>query len=101
MTAATNPVLVRANYDHARIWGVEHTSECKLTKTLTVYTVATYLRAKDTETGLPPNIEGGSPAPDCYLMLRYAAPSARWWAQAYLHAAQRQTRLSTLDLEDR
>lgn len=101
VAAATNPVLVRANYDDARIWGIEHTGEFKLTKSLTLNTVATYLRAKDTETGLAPNIEGGSPAPDGYLMLRYTAPSGRWWAQAYLHAALRQSRLSTLDLEDR
>ena len=31
----------------------------------------TYLRARDLATGLPPNIEGGTPAPDGYLIVRY------------------------------
>jgi hemoglobin/transferrin/lactoferrin receptor protein len=28
-------------------------------------------------------------------------PAGRWWVEGYLHAAARQTHLSTLDLEDR
>jgi hemoglobin/transferrin/lactoferrin receptor protein len=63
--------------------------------------VYTYMRARDLATGAAPNIEGGTPAPDGYLMVRYVAPSSRWWVEPYLHRAWRQDRLSTLDLEDR
>jgi len=64
-------------------------------------TVFTYLYAKDTATGLAPNIEGGTPGPDFYLKLRYAAPGGRYWVEPILHVVGEQTRLSTLDLEDR
>jgi hemoglobin/transferrin/lactoferrin receptor protein len=99
--AATNPVLVRANFDDARVQGVEGTVEWKPAQTFTVGGVLTWVRARDLATGAPPNIEGGTPAPDGYLILRYIAPSTRWWVEPYLHLAARQPRLSTLDLEDR
>lgn len=101
VAVATNPVLVRANFDDARIWGVEHRTEVTLNPRWSFGGLATYLRAADERTGLPPNIEGGTPAPDGYLHLRYADAKARWWVEPYLHAAARQDRLSTLDLEDR
>jgi len=63
--------------------------------------VLTAIHAEDTRTGLPPDIEGGTPAPDFYLKVRYAPPSGRWWIEPYFHLADRQERLSTLDLEDR
>jgi hemoglobin/transferrin/lactoferrin receptor protein len=94
-------VLVRANFDEGRIWGVEHSGDYTLTRSLLVQTVATYMRAIDTGTHLSPNIEGGTPAPDAYLMLQYARPGGRWWVQPYLHVAAKQTHLSTLDLDDR
>jgi len=101
VAAATNPVLVRANFDDARIWGVEHRTEVTLNPRWSFGGVATYLHAADERTGLPPNIEGGTPAPDGYLHLRYADGKSRWWVEPYIHAAARQDRLSTLDLEDR
>ena len=99
--ASTNPVLVRANYDDARVAGLEFSLGAELTPNLRFSTVATYLRAEDRATGLPPNIEGGTPPPEAYLMLRYVSPSLRFWVEPYVHGATKQSRLSTLDLSDR
>lgn len=99
--ASSSPVLVRTNYGDARIYGFEHSLEWRVRRAWTVNTVFTYLHAADKATGAPPNIEGGTPAPDGYLKVRYLAPSGRWWTEPYLHIAGRQNRLSTLDLEDR
>jgi hemoglobin/transferrin/lactoferrin receptor protein len=38
---------------------------------------------------------------DAWLTLRYAPTKARYWVEGYAHAAARQTRLSSLDREDR
>lgn len=101
VAAATNPVLVRANVDNARSWGVEHQARVQITRTLRLQTAFTYYNVKDMQTGLAPNIEGGIPAPDGYLLLQYASGAGRWWVQPYLHAAARQAHLSSLDLSDR
>jgi len=98
---STSPVLVRANFDRARIWGVEHTLAATLSSAFTVSTVFTYLHASDRDTGLGPNIEGGTPAPEAWAKVRWQSRGGRYWAEPYLHAAGRQDRLSTLDLEDR
>jgi hemoglobin/transferrin/lactoferrin receptor protein len=100
VSAATTPVLVRANFDSARIWGIEHSFRASLSPSLVFQTSATYMRAVDTKTRLPPNIEGGTPAPDVFATLRWFAGGG-WWVEPYAHAAARQTRLSTLDLGDR
>jgi outer membrane receptor protein involved in Fe transport len=99
--ASPNPVLVRANFDDARIYGFEHTFTARVTTDWSVSTIFTYLHARDKRTDLPPNIEGGTPAPDVYLKVRYAPGKARFWIEPYIHAASRQERLSSLDLEDR
>jgi hemoglobin/transferrin/lactoferrin receptor protein len=101
VAAATNPVLVRANYDNARIVGVEHTFDWRPTSHWSGGTIFTYLYAKDTRTGLPPNIEGGTPAPEAYFRVNYSSSTGRWWAGTYVHVAASQDRLSTLDLDDR
>jgi outer membrane receptor protein involved in Fe transport len=101
VAAATNAVLVRANFDNARIAGVEHTFDWRPGPRWTAGTTFTYLYAKDTRTGLPPNIEGGTPAPEAYARVNYFAPTGRWWAGTYVHVAGAQDRLSTLDLDDR
>src|SRR6185295_14536117 len=101
VAAATSPVLVRANFDDVRIYGFEHTLDAKLARDWSIGTIFTYLNARDKRTNLPPNIEGGTPAPDGYLKLRYAPASQRFWIEPYIHAADRQDRLSSLDLEDR
>lgn len=101
VAASSSPVLVRTNFGDARIYGFEHTIDWKMTRAWSLHTVFTYLHAADKATGAPPNIEGGTPAPDAYVVARYVRPSGRWWAESYLHLAARQDRLSTLDLEDR
>jgi hemoglobin/transferrin/lactoferrin receptor protein len=101
VAATTVPVLVRANFDHARIWGIEHSGHFTLAEPLSLQTVLTYLKAKDTNTGLPPNIEGGTPAPEAYLIARWQRPQSKWWVEPYLHVAWKQTHLSSLDLGDR
>jgi hemoglobin/transferrin/lactoferrin receptor protein len=101
VAAATTPVLVRDNFDNARIWGLEASGEISLIEGLVLNTLYTYTRARDTATDLPPNIEGGTPAPNGYVMLRYARPGGRWWVQPYLRVAADQPQFSTLDLGDR
>jgi len=99
--AWSSPVLVRANYGDARILGFEHSLRWSVTPRFGVETVLTLLRAEDITTGLAPNIEGGTPGPDFYLKLRYSTPNGKLWFEPVLHAVGKQTRLSTLDLEDR
>jgi hemoglobin/transferrin/lactoferrin receptor protein len=101
VAASTNPVLLRANFDQARLWGVEHRTEVTLNSSWRFGGLFTYVHAADRRTGLAPNIEGGTPAPDGWLHLRYDSPRGRWWVEAYIHLAGRQERLSSLDLEDR
>ena len=99
--ASSSPVLVRANFGDARIFGLEHALQWRITERLSVATVLTLLRAEDIATGLAPNIEGGTPGADFYLKLRYSNPAGTLWLEPYLHAVGRQSRLSSLDLEDR
>ena len=101
VAATTVPVLVRANFDNARVWGIEHSAEARVANTVTVTTAFTYLRAKDKGTGLPPNIEGGTPAPDAWFAVRWMRPDGRVWVEPYLHVGWEQTHLSSLDLGDR
>jgi hemoglobin/transferrin/lactoferrin receptor protein len=101
VAATTTPVLVRANFDNARSWGFEHQGRFTLSSAFSLRTVFTYYNVKDTHSDLAPNIEGGIPAPDGYVMLQYAPAGAKWWVQPYLHAAGEQSNLSTLDLGDR
>ncbi len=102
VAVAPNPVLVRANFDSARIWGLEASLAWTLASAWSLGAVGTYVHAADRATGLPPNIEGGTPAPDAWLKVRYAPRGGqRFWVEPYLHAADRQARLSSLDLDDR
>jgi outer membrane receptor protein involved in Fe transport len=98
---STTPVLVRANYDDARIWGLEWLGEVRIREDLTLGTTYTYMRAKDLATGLPPNIEGGTPAPGGTVWVRYTRSGQHWWVEPYMNFAQTQTHLSSLDLSDR
>ncbi|OFW06497.1 MAG: hypothetical protein A3H96_12540 [Acidobacteria bacterium RIFCSPLOWO2_02_FULL_67_36] len=101
VAATTVPVLVRANFDDARIWGIEQSADARMGQSWSLQTAFTYIRAKDTATGLPPNIEGGTPAPDAWLSVRWMRPDGRWSVEPYLHGALKQTHLSSLDLGDR
>jgi hemoglobin/transferrin/lactoferrin receptor protein len=98
---STIPVLVRANFDEARVWGIEHSAQARLGSQVTLNTAFTYLHARDTTTDLPPNIEGGTPAPVGYVTVRWTSKSVRWWVEPYSGFAWKQSNLSTLDLGDR
>jgi hemoglobin/transferrin/lactoferrin receptor protein len=98
---STSPVLVRANFTSARLFGFEYRLQTRLTNSWSFAGNFTYIRAKDKATGLPPNIEGGTPAPLAFLRLHYAPPSKRYWVEIYSTLAADQERLSSLDLGDR
>ncbi|HEY0078751.1 MAG TPA: TonB-dependent receptor [Pyrinomonadaceae bacterium] len=98
---SSTPVLVRANYTDARIRGLEYETEFRLTTNWTFAGNFTYIHAEDKETGLPPNIEGGTPPPLGFLRLRYQPAGHRYWIEGYSTLARPQTRLSSLDLSDR
>lgn len=99
VAAAGNPVLVRSNFTSAKLFGIEYEVESRLTKQLIFKGNFTYIRAEDKDTGLPPNIEGGTPPPTGFLSLRY--DRSRFWVEAYSTLAAKQDRLSSLDLSDR
>jgi len=99
--ASTNPVLIRSNFGDSQIYGIEQKFDLRLTNSLTIGQSFTYLHAEDKRTGLPPTIEGGTPAPQGYFRIRYDAPRGRFWIEPYLFGARKQDRLSTLDLDDR
>jgi hemoglobin/transferrin/lactoferrin receptor protein len=101
VAAASSPVLVRANFDRAQITAFEWSMSVDLPAHLRLSTVATVLHAEDRDTGAPPNIEGGTPPPEAYLLLRYAPAGRRFWIEPYVHLAAKQDRLSSLDLVDR
>jgi hemoglobin/transferrin/lactoferrin receptor protein len=98
---STAPVLIRANFTDARVWGVEYTFDARLHRNWTLGGNFTYIHEEDKATGLPPNIEGGTPAPTGFLRLRYEPAGKRYWIEAYSTLADRQGRLSSLDLGDR
>lgn len=101
VSVATNPVLVRANYTSARLFGLEYETEFQITDEFMFKGNYTYIRAEDKETGEPPNIEGGTPPPTAFLSLRYNPSGKPFWLEFYSTLAQKQNRLSTLDLGDR
>jgi hemoglobin/transferrin/lactoferrin receptor protein len=101
VAASSNPVLIRSNFDDARIYGIEQKFDIWLTSNLSLSNTFTYLHAEDKRSGLAPNIEGGTPAPQGWLKLRYQPAGHRYWIEPYVYAAGRQDRLSTLDLADR
>ena len=98
---STAPVLTRANFTDARIWGIEHSLDAFLNRDWSLGGNFTYIRAKEKATGLPPNIEGGTPAPTGFLRLRYEPSGRKFWIEGYSTLAYRQSRLSSLDLADR
>ena len=102
VAVSSNPVLVRTNFDEARIRGLEATFDAEINSSWVVGGIFTYLHAEDRSRGAPPNIEGGTPAPEGWLKMRFAPSGGRrLWVEPYLHAAGEQDRLSSLDLGDR
>ena len=98
--APTTPVLVRVNFDDARINGLEFNAQGRFSSQFTGKANFTYIRAYSLLNGLPPNIEGGIPNPAGFLSLRYQ-PRSRFYLEAYSTLTGRQRRLSSLDLLDR
>jgi outer membrane receptor protein involved in Fe transport len=98
--APTSPVLVRVNFDDARVNGVEFNGRARFTEKLSGTANFTYVRAYSLLNGLPPNIEGGIPPATTFVSLRYQ-PQARFYIEGYSTMAGRQNRLSSLDLTDR
>ena len=101
VAASGTPVLVRSNFTSAKIFGVEYELEAHITSSLQFRGNFTYIRAEDKATGLPPNIEGGTPPPTGFLSLKYAPIGKRYWIEGYATLANKQDRLSSLDLSDR
>jgi len=98
---STAPVLVRSNFTSAKIYGVESEVEARITRELLFKGNYTYIRAADKATGLPPNIEGGTPPPTGFLSLKYSPAGKKFWVEGYTTLAAKQDRLSSLDLSDR
>ena len=101
VSLSTNPVLVRANFDHARLWGFEFEGDVTINRHTVAGGTFTFLEAEDTDTNRPPNIEGGTPAPGGMVWVRVAPAGGRWWVQPYSIFAGTQSRLSSLDASDR
>ena len=98
---STAPVLVRTNFTEAKIYGFEYELEAHLTRELKFTGNYTYIRAEDKASGLPPSIEGGTPPPTGFVSLRYDPAGKPFWVEINSLLAQRQDRLSSLDLSDR
>ena len=99
-TPPAGPVLVRVNFDDARINGIEFNSQARLNDQFSAKANFTYLRGYSLLNGLPPNVEGGIPNPAGFLSLRYQ-PRSRFYLEGYTTLTGRQRRLSSLDLLDR
>ncbi|HEX5888257.1 MAG TPA: TonB-dependent receptor [Pyrinomonadaceae bacterium] len=98
--APTSPVLVRVNFDDARLNGVEANARVRFSDHFSGNGNFTYIRAHSLLNGLPPNMEGGIPPATGFVSLRYQ-PRSRFYVEAYSAMAGRQNRLSSLDLADR
>ncbi|MBX9604421.1 MAG: TonB-dependent receptor [Bryobacteraceae bacterium] len=93
-------VQIRGNLGAAQTYGVEHQLEYQISRSWSAAGNVTWLYARDRQSGLPPDIEGGTPPLLANFRLRYA-PGRRLWLEAYGTLAGRQDRLSSLALADR
>jgi hemoglobin/transferrin/lactoferrin receptor protein len=98
--ALTTPVLVRVNFDDARMNGVELNGRVRFNDQFSSTGNFTYIRAHSLLNGLPPNVEGGIPPATAFVSLRYQ-PRSRLYIEGYSTVTGRQNRLSSLDLGDR
>jgi hemoglobin/transferrin/lactoferrin receptor protein len=98
---SSNPVQVRTNMGGMRTFGLEHTFDVRIRRTLFWRSNVTWLYARDLATGLPPDMEGGTPPLLAHGALRYMPTSRPWWVEVYGTVAGRQNRLSSLALSDR
>ena len=99
-SARTTPVLVRVNFDDARMNGVEFNARARFNEQFSGTANFTYIRSHSFLNGLPPNIEGGIPPATGFVSLRYQ-PHSRFFVEGYSTMTGRQNRLSSLDLADR
>lgn len=100
VAVSPTPVLVRVNFDDARMNGVEFNSRVRITDQWSGNANFTYIRAHSLLNGLPPNLEGGIPPATGFVSLRYQ-PRSRFYVEGYTIVTGRQNRLSSLDLSDR
>ena len=100
VAVAPTPVLVRVNFDDARLNGVELNGRARFSDQWSANANFTYIRAHSLLNGLPPNMEGGIPPATGFVSLRYQ-PRSRFHIEGYSILAARQNRLSTLDIADR
>ncbi|HVF21607.1 MAG TPA: TonB-dependent receptor [Pyrinomonadaceae bacterium] len=98
--APTSPVLVRVNFDDARMNGIEADARVRFNEQFSGTANFTYIRAHSLLNGLPPNMEGGIPPATAFVSLRYQ-PRSRFYVEGYSTMTGRQNRLSSLDLADR
>ena len=91
VSLSTSPVLVRANFTGANIYGFEYEAEARVTKELKFTGNFTYIRAEDKDTGLAPNIEGGTPPPTGFVSFKYEPFGKPFWIRILFDAC-RQTR---------
>ena len=98
--APTSPVLVRVNFDDARMNGIEADARVRFNDQFSATGNFTYVRAHSLLNGLPPNIEGGIPPATAFVSVRYQ-PRSRFYIEGYSTMTSRQNRLSSLDLLDR
>ncbi len=98
--APTTPVLVRVNFDDARLNGLEMNGRARFTDRLSGTANFTYIRGYSLLNGLPPEVEGGIPPATAFVSLRYQ-PRSRIYIEGYSTMTGRQNRLSQLDLADR
>ena len=97
---SSSPVLVRANFTSARLYGFEYEVEAAPTSRLELKANYTYVRSEDERDGTPPSIEGGTPPPQGTAAVRYEIGRSAW-IEVVASFADRQDRLSALDLSDR
>jgi outer membrane receptor protein involved in Fe transport len=100
VAVATSPVLVRVNFDDARFNGIEVSGQALLSRQFSINGNFTAVHAESLFNNLPPNIEGGVPAPIAFLSLRYQ-PRPAFYVEPYTTIAGNQKRLSSLDITDR
>ena len=98
--APTSPVLVRVNFDDARMNGIEADARVRFNDQFSGTGNFTYVRAHSLLNGSPPNVEGGIPPATAFVSFRYQ-PRSRFYIEGYSTMAGRQNRLSSLDLSDR
>ncbi|HEX5704985.1 MAG TPA: TonB-dependent receptor [Pyrinomonadaceae bacterium] len=100
VAAATGPVVVRVNFDDARFTGVEVNGQALLSRRFSLNGNFTAIHSKSLVNNLPPNVEGGTPAPTGFLSLRYQRNNG-FYVEGYSTIAGTQDRLSSLDIPDR